>query len=265
MKEISLNEKKSIMLSMMTELHDFCEENKITYFLTGGSLLGAIRHNGYIPWDDDIDICLPRKDYDRLISTFASFSGNVSIRSIANTKGYMWPMAKAVDNRTLLIESKREVKGMGVYIDIFPLDNLPDDYELAKKYTKKVCRVKKAITLKYLRLRKGRSPFKNLAVILLKALCLVPTKWFIKKIDRLSRKYENVDTKYVCNLSGAWGIREISEKANFAYGLKHAFENKEFNIPVGYDRYLTDVYGDYMTPPPPEKQISHHDSIVYWR
>ena len=265
MKEISLDEKKGIMLDMLSEIDLFCRENNIIYFLTGGTLLGAIRHNGYIPWDDDIDICLLRKDYDRLLAEFKSSSGNVEIRSLANTKGYIWPAAKAVDNRTVMLENGRQVKGVGVNIDIFPMDNVNGDYECVKNRVLKIKRIKDALTLKYLKLEKRRSFLKNAVIVFGRILYLVPTSWFIKKIDILSRESEGEETDYVCCFAGAWGIKEITKAEYFSSVQRHKFENGEFNVPIGFHEYLTDVYGDYMTPPPPEKQITHHASVVYWK
>ena len=264
-KIITLDEKKKIMLEMLSELDKFCISNKITYFLTGGTLLGAIRHNGYIPWDDDIDICLMRKDCDKLVSSFKSTSGNISILDISNTEGYIWPSAKAVDKRTILIENKYKLEAMGVYIDIFPMDNLPGDIEQAKKYALRVKKVKDKLTLKHLRVEKDRAVLKNIVIILGKILYLIPDRCLIRKIEKLSRKYQNEKTEYICNLSGAWGIREITRAEFFSATQQHIFENKEFSIPVGYDGYLKNVYGDYMTPPSKEKQITHHASEEFWR
>ena len=263
--EITLNEKKQIMLDMLSELSEFCDLHHITYFLTGGTLLGAIRHNGYIPWDDDIDICLLRRDYETLLSSFKSTSGNVSILDISNTKGYIWPAAKAIDKRTVLVENKYKLDAIGVYIDIFPMDNLPGDYKSAKKYALKVKRIKDKLTLKHLRIEKKRAFLKNVLVVLGKCLYLIPDQYLIHRIENLSKRFQDENTEYICNLSGAWGEREITKAEYFSSSKKHIFENKEFCIPDGYDGYLKGVYGDYMTPPPIEKQITHHASRAYWR
>lgn len=265
MKIITLEEKKKIMLSMLSELDTFCRFNEINYFLTGGTLLGAIRHNGYIPWDDDIDICLLRSDYEKLLTIFKSESGNLKLLNYENTKGYIWPFAKLVDKRTLLVENKYKLDEMGVYIDVFPMDNLAGNFEEVKKFTLQVKRIKDLLTLKHLRVEKNRKFIKNLVIIFGKILYLVPDKYLIKRIEKLSKKFEKEECEYICNLSGAWGVREITKKEYFKYSIKHTFEDKEFFIPNGYDQYLQGVYGNYMEFPPVEKQITHHSSVEYWK
>lgn len=264
-KYISLEEKKKILLDILVEIDQFCKENNIRYFLTGGTLLGAIRHNGFIPWDDDIDICLFRDDYEKLVSSFKSATGNVDIINRKNQKNYRWSFAKAIDNRTVLIELNKKKYKTGVFIDIFPLDNVPGEIEDAKKYVKKAWFWKDTLTIKHLRVEKGRSFLKNAAIVFAKLLYLIPDKCLIKKVEKASTKYKDKDCKYICNFSGAWKLREITEKKNFAIAISHKFEDYEFSIPEGFHEYLSGVYKDYMTPPPKEKQITHHDSVEYWK
>ena len=122
MREITLAEKKQLMLSVMDEIDAFCRENGLTYFLVGGTLLGAVRHKGFIPWDDDMDIGLPRKDYERLIREFRSGSGKVRVFDFRNKEDYFWPSAKAVAENTVLYELDDRKHPIGVFIDVFPFD-----------------------------------------------------------------------------------------------------------------------------------------------
>ena len=266
MKLITLNEKKKILLGMLVEIDKFCKKNHINYFLTGGTLIGAIRHGGFIPWDDDIDIALLRNDYEKLVSIFQSESGNIELRDFRNSSNYMWPYAKFIHNKTVLIENGNKSASIGVFIDVFPLDNVPGTFDEVKRYLKKVLFWKNLLSIKHLHVRVGRSLFKNTIVILGKVLFLVPDKFLIRKIHELSIKYQYADDcTYVCSFTGSYGEREITKKHLFTSYLNCLFEGHEFIIPAGYDEFLTKLYGDYMTPPPKEKRVSTHVSVEYWK
>lgn len=264
--EITIEEKKQIMLSIMDEIDEFCRSRGIEYFLVGGTLLGAIRHKGFIPWDDDMDIGLPRKDYQKLIESFHSKSGNVQIYDYKSATSYKWASAKAIDNRTVLIEIGDEKNKTGVFIDVFPFDGIAGDRAMAEKKVKRIKIIKDLLTLKHLRIEGDRSLFKNFLVLLGKLLLVIPDRFFIARINASEKEpldFENC--QYVCNFTGAWGMRELTESNNFRLTIDTEFEGRKYKIPIGYDDYLKTVYGNYMTPPPKEKQVSHHSSVAYWK
>lgn len=264
MKKINLEEKKEILLNILIEIDSFCKKNDIKYFLVGGTLLGAIRHKGFIPWDDDIDIALKRNDYEKLLNSFISETGNVKIINRKNYKHYIYSHAKAIDNRTLLYENGSK-KSIGIYVDIFPMDNVNGTYEEALKYVKKKWIWKDFLTLKYLRINKNRSFIKNLLVVFGKILYLIPTSFIIRKIEKISKSSNDNVTKYCCNFSGAWKTKELTENDYFESLINYEFEKHYFTIPKKYDEYLKGVYGNYMELPPLEKQVSHHDAVEYWK
>ena len=261
--EISLDEKKKLLFSMLTEIDSFCEKNGLTYFLVGGTLLGAIRHNGFIPWDDDIDIGMPRKDYNIFCEKFNSKT--VDVVNYRNSPNYIWPAAKAIDNRTILIENGNTKHSIGVFIDVFPFDTIAGDYKTAVKKQSRIQFWKQLIELKYLTYNKDRAFIKNAVVLLGKLLYLIPNRIILSKIEKLSQIDNSKKCSYICNFSGAWGKKEIADISDFAKTEKHTFERGQFSIPVGYDKYLSTLYGDYMTPPPVEKRCSHHGNVAYWK
>ncbi len=264
--KVSLQEMKSLMLEMLDEIDSFCTQHKITYFLVGGSLLGAIRHNGFIPWDDDIDIGMPRADYEKFVASFISKSGKTKIVDFRNTEQYVWPFAKAIHNDTRLIEKDCERCNIGVYIDIFPIDRVQGTYEDACKILDKVRFRKDIFELKYLKISKNRNLLKNLGILFSRGLCLVSDKYLINNIIKACTKdAKSTDFQYMCNYLGAWGRKEIIEADCFENVVRHRFEDREYNILENYDKYLTSIYGDYMTPPPVEKQVSHHSYVAFWR
>lgn len=264
MRELSLDESRKIMIDMLEEIDEYCRNNNIQYFLTGGTLLGAIRHNGFIPWDDDIDIALKRNDYEKLINDFKSSSGNVEILCYKNKKNYIWPAAKVVNNKTVLIENGIEKAKIGIFLDMFPLDYINGDYEFAKSFVRKVLMWKNILTLKYLKISNRRPLYKNIIIIVSKLFYLIPDKLIIKKIDSLSQTYAGQhESKYLCNFSGAWGVREIVKSEAFDKSIDHVFENRIFKIPYEYDYILQKIYGNYMELPPEEKRASTHSFKVY--
>lgn len=265
-RELNIEEKKELMLSILDEIDEFCRCNDIQYFLVGGSLLGSIRHNGFIPWDDDIDIGLLREDYDRLLSYFVSNSGNVQIEDYRKNKKHKWANAKAYDKRTILIETGDEKSPTGVFVDIFPFDYVIGDREKAKSKTIQKKRWKDILTVKHLQVDRTRATWKNIIVVCSKILYLIPDGYIIGKINKIETENIGInDVEYICNFTGAWGIKELAPSRCFKSTTEAIFEGRKYKIPIGYDEYLTNVYGEYMTPPPIEKQISHHDSIAYWK
>ena len=134
MKELSKNEIKTIQLDILQSIHQFCETNNIRYSLAYGTLLGAIRHKGYIPWDDDIDVMMPRPDYERFIQNYPNFCDRNIVQTYNNDNSYYLWCAKVYDNRTEQITFPTR---SGVCVDVFPIDGLPDNLEDVRKYIKK--------------------------------------------------------------------------------------------------------------------------------
>ena len=132
MKIITSEELKAIQLDLLQKTADFCKENGIRYYLCGGTLLGAIRHKGYIPWDDDIDISMPRPDYDRFISMFNKPENDYQVIDMSNNKKYGLPFAKVHDTRTFVDELQYTKDQFGVYIDIFPIDGVGEDEQVLR-------------------------------------------------------------------------------------------------------------------------------------
>ena len=139
MKKIEEKELKSIELNILKDIHTFCEMNNLTYYLCGGTLLGAVRHRGFIPWDDDIDIFMPRVDYDRFLTEYASKQYTVLCHK--NTQGYYLPFAKVVDKSTRIEETLvKSIPNCGVYVDVFPIDGFSNNVDTAKSMVKKAKR-----------------------------------------------------------------------------------------------------------------------------
>ncbi len=265
---IGIPEQREIMLGILDYVIEYCKDNGLTYYLIGGSLIGAVRHRGFIPWDDDIDIALLRKDYDYLVRSFnANKTDRYELLDISCNPKFYLPYAKIIDNRTMLQENVHGICPVGVNIDVFPLDyiskEVQDDYQ--RRNLKKT-NIEKIIAIKSIPLRADRSLWKNAMILFLRGLFPIPYTYYTKqRVKRASRIISKEPTGILANLYGAWGEREITDAENFRYPIDGSFEGRTVNLPNGYDEWLTHVYGNYMSLPPEEKRISHHDYTVVWK
>lgn len=262
MKEITVHELKQIQLRLLKELHDYCEKHDLHYYLTYGTLIGAIRHKGYIPWDDDIDVFMPRRDYNYLLNHFNQDVNDVmSIVSYELNTDYYLPFAKIIDNTTVMIEDVNSSFKLGVYIDVFPLDNLSDNYNDAKSIMKKAFRYNELLMLKNITVNPKRKWYKNAVLLFGRLSCgLLSRKWIISKINEQGDNQRDVFTKYVGVVTGiSYGDESrVFEAKWFEERMVVPFENDKYYIPKGYDSFLRQLYGDYMVLPPKEMQESHH-------
>ena len=263
-KEIDTGELKKIQLELLDMLDEYCKANGLTYYLTYGTLIGAIRHKGYIPWDDDIDVMMPRADYEKFIAGYNNKNRTSRIKAVSHEidPGYYLAFAKLINTSTVMQEDVNSDYQIGVYIDIFPLDNLGDDYERAKKSMRKAFRYNELMLAKNLTFSKERAWYKN-AVI--GAGRLVSLLWSRSKLIKILnsfgiRKEDGGFTEYVGVVTGisAGDESRVFKSEWFKDTIQVEFEEKEFYAPAGYDSFLRKVYGDYLELPPIEKQVAHH-------
>lgn len=262
----NVEELKRVQMDIMTFVDKFCREHNICYSISGGTLIGAIRHGGYIPWDDDIDILLRREDYDRLVNAFLEKdTGKYVIYQYGVTKGYNLPYVKIADSSTVLNEPG--VRGdFGINIDVFPFDHIAVDKQ---KITSIYCKAKNLINkhgIKLMEWRKGRSFHKNL-ILMLGKIVLFPISilTYVEKIDKLARNAGPKDSPLRACIVWGYGEKEVMDASIFDEYYDIKFEDRTFMAIKKYDEYLTHLYGDYMKLPPLEKQVSHHDFTAWWK
>lgn len=250
---------KQTLLDMAKVFHEFCCENGIKYYMIEGTLLGAVRHKGFIPWDDDIDFGVPREDYEKMLKLRDKLPERYTFNVPADGGHYKYGFCKMYDESTTFIESGQETKFIGgVFIDIFPLDNIGDNYNVAVKLAKKIHIRKRIVSGIY---QKGdRSTFvKSIATRFLQLIPENP-KLFEMPYDVI-KKYRNKPSKYVINVYGAYKEKEIAEVRVLGTPKLYDFEDTQLYGVEYADEYLTRIYGDYMTPPPEDKRGGH--SICY--
>lgn len=266
MREIQFEEMKKIELNILIYFTEVCEENNLRYYLGGGTLLGAVRHKGFIPWDDDIDVMMPRPDFQKLLSLSINNENYNIIKP--GTAGYYYNFAKLVDTRTILEEKGiKVIDGLGVYIDIFPLDGMPETPDARKKRFKELNSIRKRINNTcLLRPKFHRNPFAYLNA------CRIYNSNKNIDLSSLQKKYLDSalknsfdDSEFVFAAGGAYGARDIFPGKWFEKEIELQFENLSVKAFNGYDFYLTQLYGDYMTLPPEDKRVTPHHSIVYFK
>ena len=263
-RELSIEEVKQLELDILKNVHRYCEERGLIYVLIGGTLLGAIRHKGFIPWDDDIDIAMPRPDYEKFIKEYSD--DRYEVKSLEYSDGYIFTFAKVIDSKTILIENKTNKSDIGINIDIFPLDGLPNKKADAVKYANNSMTYKRLITLKQMKFRRGRSVVKNLtlacgkiflAVFSYKSLTLMAVKYATRY------PYNNGDC--VANLSWGFGKAEMLDRDGINNRHLVPFEDTEFYISENYEDFLVNRFGDYMQFPPEKDRKSHHLFKAYYK
>lgn len=251
-----LKDIKIIEVDILKEFISVCEKLGLQYYLMGGTMLGAVRHKGFIPWDDDIDVGMPRADYEIFLSKAQDMlPKNLFVQSFETDSDYVANFAKIRRSDTTFVEIawKKRKMNHGVYIDVFPLDYYPDDENGRKQFSKKNRIYARRLFAEYCL---ENITFKyNLISVLLK-IAYPSTGKVLKKRDQLFKSVSPSDM--IANYCGAWGQKEIVPAEWYGEGVLLEFEGIQVRVPKEYDKWLTQVYGDYMQLPPEEKRIPRH-------
>ena len=268
LKEIKEKDLLRLLIDELNFFDEFCTNNELKYFLFYGSLLGAIRHGGFIPWDDDIDIVMFRNDFECLLKKFDN-SGRYRLLSIENNKDYNLPLAKVIDSTTLLVQDygRKEPVELGVYLDIFILDNAPGDKYERERFLKKAIKYTTSWGRASLKFHSSNSSFVKsvLRRIIYWPIYIKGQRYFLNKADTLARFYNDQETGIVANVSYALELNDWYYKEDFEM-MRVKFEGDyEFMIPSGYERILSMYYGDWKTLPPLEERTPKHRFKAYWR
>ena len=260
----NLDELKKIELDIMIKIHQFCEKNNIKYYMIAGTLIGAIRHKGFIPWDDDIDIAMSREEYEKFLREFPAYGEKNNLLAVNNRTNpyYGRPMTKVIDTRTCLMEPEyRSDDPIGVFVDIWVMDGVPNGVN-RNHWLKKMRKEKEILFASSYKATMQFSFSKNMAILLGRP---INYKKRAAKFDELAQtyKYEECDT--VVNYIGMTKKLETYQKDWFGEGILVEFEGYKFWAPVKYDEWLRARYGDYMQLPPKSERIPHHVINTYWK
>ncbi len=261
---VNKDEIKTIQLDILQSIHEFCQERNVRYSLAFGTLLGAIRHKGYIPWDDDLDIMMPRPDYERFVKEYQGNHPHYVIQTYKNDESYFLSLAKVYDNRTEQIIFPTKT---GVFVDIFPIDGLPDTENEAKQYIDKYCKLifhDILYTCKNNAYRSGSKLFNSIKYIV-KRILYPSRQRGIEKLDALINSWPYEASSYAGYAIVETGMKGYMKKAVFEDYVLVPFEGKEYYAIADYDTFLRKRYGDYMQLPPVEERVPGHAAPVYWK
>ena len=265
MKPISFEEAKKIEFDILCHIADFCDAHGLQYFLAYGTLIGAVRHKGFIPWDDDIDLHMPRPDYDRFVELFRTKNKDARYMVVSPYDDIArHSFVKVVDTRTAKIENGIDYKHgyLGIDVDVFPLDGQPEDEaEYAKFYDALVHQYAKQ---RFLVMSPQGSLKKKLALPILRVLIGKREK-VLAKAKKLHAAYPYATSAFVGCVESVFNSKKNRYRREWMESaVELPFENRTFKVPVGYHEVLTAVYGDYMKLPPAEQQVTHHENNVFW-
>ena len=265
MKEMTLDEIKKVQLDILVYIDEKCRLNNIEYSLAYGTQIGAIRHKGYIPWDDDIDILLKRKEYNKLLDILYKEKDERYKVFSPKDEGYFYTYAKVSDNRTLIKEKNwPDLKDLGLNIDIFQIDYVPEGeekayYDEAKHY--EACLHNCLTDIAYAHDKKYMRLLKKMCRSGAVKKCREKSEWYWKeKLDELT-DIENAPNM-ACIVTGGYRLWSKEILDNY---IEVEFENHMFSSVKDYDTMLKSTYGDYMSLPPESERVSTHDFTAYWK
>ena len=267
LKKIKPEETKVISVDILEKMQDFFEKNNLRYFIDFGSLIGVIRHKGFIPWDDDIDIAMPREDFEKMYDILEKkdfkLADNLVLGGPRN-KYFAYKTIFEIFDLTTITNSiaRKPQYRVALSIDIFVYDRVPDDKKVIRKWYKICRRTDSWSRCCVFKKHKTHHILKKIAGFFIQPF----SQLWINTVDKKLRKLteQNPHGKYFCFTDGMDYIPSGKDYADLVYDesifndyLMKPFEGKKFRVPKDYDRRLSDCYGDYMKLPPKSKQIPH--------
>lgn len=248
---------------ILIDFREFCQENDLKFSLIGGTLLGAIRHKGFIPWDDDIDVCMPRRDYEKFLELFSGFNSRTGYRIARypdnNLKESLF--IKIINPKIAVRDiADRSSSNSFLWIDVFPYDGLPEGETEAEQVMEKARVLRNVVWLSQTKWTFGDSLLKKISKCLIGPIVLLfgLNKLCLKQLCKLAKQFPYEDSnKVACIVWGLYGSGEIVERDKFSIYQKKEFCGEYFPIISCWHEYLSGIYGDYMTLPPESERKNH--------
>lgn len=259
MNDATLKKLHQTEVEILDEIVRLCREHGLTYYLIGGTLLGAVRHKGYIPWDDDLDIAMPRKDYEKFLDIAETGLGpEYYTHSYKNDENYWLAFAKVKKKKTLFLEPYNAGLGhdtgrLGIYVDVFPLDDAKKEAGFQRVQKRIVDGVFAMLIIKRKESRERKS-------ILKRVISSLFTKKTLQRLINRVMSFRNGENRpYYVSFGSQYGIvKQTIAKSRYYPPVKLEFEGKEYDVMNDWDYFLRRIYGaDYMKLPPPEKRVTH--------
>ena len=260
---LSNQELKEALIQITFDFTKYCDENNLKYIIAFGTLLGAVRHKGFIPWDDDIDLGMPREDYNRLHELIKEnpIGGQYELYSLTAGNSAN-PFAKIVDKTTRIISDDNELHP-ALWVDVFPIDGMDtlDEKVLADKdkRQRRNAFLMEQASCKY---GSGKSLLRKIAKIPVITYARIKgARYYGEKMENEAKSYKLDECKYA-GITVWAGVKACIEKEKMLTTCELEFEGKMLKAPACYDEYLTKMYGDYMTPPPENKRENHNLEVI---
>ena len=258
-------------LELFKKFAQFAQEHHIRYFALGGTLLGAVRHHGFIPWDDDMDIGVPREDYDRFLEICRTKNVPFEVHSFFNDDTYFRYFAQIQDPSIKVVRNDKQVQEItSAWVDIFPLDGMPNNgllrrvhkyYVLWRRAAYRFSRFSSGVDFS-----KSKRPLSERVLIRIGKILPVEkifnTKKELLRLDRALKRFPYAKSDYLVNAMGAWKFNEMFHKKYYGDGKPYPFEDTTVWGPEDYDHVCTQLYGDYMTPPKDADKNHHKSEII---
>lgn len=271
MRELTIQETQKISLEILHTIAGICEEQHLRYALIYGTLIGAVRHHGYIPWDDDVDIMMPRPDYEKLLAYLKKHIGdypNLRVFNREECPEYPYMITRISDDRYWIKMENEKSFGMGVFIDIYPYDGLGRTKKEAVSYGLKGDRLSSLCyqaTRQHFSIETTTSKFRKIIKYPVYLIAkLIGKDFFQNKLEKLAGVKDYDSSEYVgCVIWLSWGEKDIFPREWFEETIMMQFEEYAFRVPKQYDQVLRHEYGDYMQMPPEKDRVGHHYFKVY--
>lgn len=268
-----LNDTQRYILQVLREVICVLDEENIPYYMQGGTMLGAIRHGGFIPWDDDVDLGIPREDYERMLKTVADrLPENLELRTYDDETDHHYYFARIVDKRYQIRRmGSLEERLENVWVDLFPLDGMPNGAVARQWHKFRLLMVRLKYHLSCFEKVNIKRPGRPLVerIIIRFAMITRVGKWFntrkqLDKMDRLLKKYPPEQSDWLINFTGqtSYKFNEMFKKEVYGEKTIYSFEDFPLVGPQQYDAYLKSLYGDYMTPPREQDRNAHVSELV---
>lgn len=265
------NKVQPLVLNLLKVFIEICEKNHLRYYMIGGGLIGVLRHKGFIPWDDDIDIGMPREDFDKFVN-LVSYPEGYGYMSHKTNPEWQFIFGQFVDLESEIeIELNEKPRKANVWLDIYPIDGIPGG-TLKDKHIRKILNIRYLIQLCNLKTQVAKRKERPLKEkIIIKLLHYIPvgrllnSEKLLIKLENTLREYSFDNSDYAGNMVGRYREREVAPKEYFGDGVKMPFEDIEVMVPSKYHELQTLIYGNYMQIPPVEKQETHSVKIIKLR